>query len=86
MFSVTAGTPMQNTKLPLPKWFAALFLVANSSKGLSSVGLGRLIGVGQKTAWFLMHRVRAMLHDQRSILTGVVEADETYIGGRRSHR
>ena len=50
MLSVTTGAPTQNTKLPLPKWFAALFLVANSSKGLSSVAFGRRIGARQQAA------------------------------------
>lgn len=83
MFSVTAGTPMAKTRLPLPKWFAAIFLIVTSSKGISSMALSRQIGVSYKTAWFLTHRVRAMLDNDDSLLKGVVEADETYIGGKR---
>jgi transposase-like protein len=83
MFSVTAGTPMAETKLPLRKWFAAIYLVASSSKGISSVALARQIGVGQKTAWFLSHRIRQMMDTDTNPLSGVVEADETYIGGKR---
>ena len=82
-FSVTAGTPMEQTRLPLTKWFLAIFLIATSSKGISSVALARQIGTGQKTAWFLIQRIRAMLEDDDSPLKGVVEFDETYIGGKR---
>ena len=58
MFSVTAGTPMGETRLPLPKWFAAIFLIVTSSKGISSMAISRQLGVGYKTAWFLTHRIR----------------------------
>jgi transposase-like protein len=81
MFSVTAGTPMEETRLPLPKWFAAIFLIVTSSKGVSSMAVKRQIGVGYKTAWFLTHRIRAMLDTDDALLRGVVEVDETYIGG-----
>jgi hypothetical protein len=64
-------------------WFTALYLLAVSSKGLSSVALGRHLGIGQKTAWFLGHRIRAMMADDTGLLRGIVEADETYIGGKR---
>jgi len=63
--------------------FTALYLLAVSSKGLSSVALGRHLGVGQKTAWFLGRRIRAMMEDESRLLRGIVEADEAYVGGKR---
>jgi hypothetical protein len=61
----------------------ALCLLAVSSKWLSSVALGRHLDVGQKTAWFPGHRIRAMTEDKTGLLRGLVEADETYVGGKR---
>ena len=77
------GTPLEGTHLPMRTWFTGLSLLAVSSKGLSSVALGRHLGIGQKTAWFLGHRIRAMMADDTGLLRGIVEADETYVGGKR---
>lgn len=86
-FSVTVGTPMHGTHLPLRLWYLAIYLVLASSKGISSVKLAEHLGVGQKTAWFLGHRVRAMLGSGETMpLSGIVEADETYIGGKARNR
>jgi transposase-like protein len=83
-FSVTKGTPMEETRLPLPTWFAAIFLISTSSKGVSSLAISRQLGISYKSAWFLTHRIRAMLDgDGGELLRGVVEVDETYIGGKR---
>lgn len=82
-FTVAFGTPMEGTHLPMRTWFTAISLLAVSSKGLSSVALARHLGIGQKTAWFLGQRIRAMMADDSGMLRGVVEADETYVGGRR---
>jgi hypothetical protein len=85
-FSVTVGTPMHGSHLPLNTWYLAMYLILASSKGISSVKLGEHLGVGQKTAWFLGHRIRAMLaSDDKTPLSGIVEADESYIGGKRSN-
>ena len=83
-FTVAMGTPLEGTHLPMRTWFTALYLLAVSSKGLSSVALGRHLGIGQKTAWFLGHRIRAMMADNSGLLRGIVEADETYVGGKRT--
>jgi|GEM_PF-2532336 len=64
----------------------AVYLVAVSSKGISSVALARQISVGQKTAWFLLQRIRQMMDQDKPILRGIVEADETYIGGNGRQR
>ena len=81
-FSIISGTVFHGTKIPLPKWFAAISLVLNSKKSISSPALGRLIGVSQKTAWFMLMRLRDRMSDEDSeLLQGIIEADETYIGG-----
>ena len=82
-FSVTAGTIFHDSHLPLPKWFAAVYLMCESRKGVSANQLKRVLKVAYKTAWYLCHRIRAALKDaDTEPLTGTVEADETYIGGR----
>ena len=81
-FSVISGTVFHGTKVPLPKWFLAISIVLNSKKSISSPALSRLIGVSQKTAWFMLMRLRDRMSDEDSeLLQGIVEADETYIGG-----
>jgi transposase-like protein len=82
-FTAAFGTPLEGTHLPMRTWFTALYLLAVSSKGLSSVALGRQLGVCQKTAWFLGHRIRAMMEDNCELLRGILEADPTDIGGKR---
>jgi len=82
-FSVTAGTLFHDSHLPLPKWFLATFLIAESRKGMSALQLKRLLRVSYKTAWYLCHRIReAMATCDPEPLTGTVECDETYIGGK----
>jgi transposase-like protein len=82
-FSVTSGTVLDNTKLPLWKWFAAIFLMIEGKKGISANQLKRTLGVSYKTAWFLCHRIReAMGSDNSDRLTGIIEVDETWIGGK----
>jgi transposase-like protein len=84
-FTVTTKTPMHSTKLPLWTWLLAMYLISSSSKGISSVVLGRLIGTTQKTAWKLGHAIRAMMAlvpAELPQLMGVVELDEKYLGGR----
>ena len=82
-FSVTTGTPMDHTHLPLRKWFLAIFLIATSSKGVSAAVIARQLGISYKTAWFLCHRIRQLMTDGDETLKGIVEVDETYIGGKR---
>jgi transposase-like protein len=83
-FSATAGTIFHDSHLPLPKWFMAIFLISESKKGMSALQLKRLLKVSYKTAWYLSHRIReAMRTDDARPLNGTVEADETYIGGKR---
>jgi len=82
-FSVTAGTIFHDSKLPLWKWFVAIYLVCESKKGISASQLGRTIGVSYKTAWYLCHRIReAVATDSSQLLKGIIEIDETYVGGK----
>lgn len=81
-FSVAVGTIYENTKIPLTKWFLATYILAVHSKGISSLQLASWLGVTQKTAWHLNHRIRVMLTDNApELLEGIVEVDETYVGG-----
>lgn len=87
-FSVTAGTPMHKTHLPISTWIIAAYLLTTSSRGISSLKLASLLGLQYRTTWHLTHRIRAMMADAPDLLRGLVELDETYIGGkqRRSNR
>jgi transposase-like protein len=82
-FSLKAGTVMEDSPLPLDKWLLAVWALANCKNGISSYELARDIGVTQKSAWFLLHRVRlAMKEGSFRKMRGTVEADEKYVGGR----
>src|ERR671916_2757817 len=84
-FSVTAGTIFHDSHLPLWKWFLAVYLIVESKKGISANQVKRTLNVSYKTAWYLSHRIRAALKDEGAeYLTGIVEADETYVGGKLS--
>jgi transposase-like protein len=83
-FSVTAGTIFHNSHLPLWKWFIAIYLILESKKAISANQLKRTIDVSYKTAWYLCHRIRAAIKDEGAeLLKGIVEVDETWIGGKR---
>ena len=83
-FSVTAGTIFNDSHLPLTKWFLAVLLLVEARKGMSANQLKRTLGIGgYKTAWYLCHRIRAAMTDaEKPMLSGTVEMDETYVGGR----
>ena len=84
-FTVTTKTPLHSTKLPLWKWLQAMYLITSSSKGVSSVVLSRWLGVRQPTAWKIGHAIRLMMEKNQSeisLLSGVVEIDEKYLGGK----
>lgn len=83
-FSVTAGTILHDSHLPLWKWFLAVYTMGESKKGISANQLKRMLGVSYKTAWYLSHRIRAAMQDSAPEgLLGIIEADETYIGSRQ---
>jgi len=83
-FSVTSGTIFHDSRVPLSKWFMAINLIMDAKKGLSAMQLQRHLGLGSyQTAWHMAHRIReAMLEDSGEKLSGVVEIDETWVGGK----
>ena len=86
-FNVRTNTLFDNTKIELIKWFMAIWLVTSHKKGISSLQLGRDIDVTQKTAWFMLQRIRKCFScENNSELNNEVEIDETYIGGKKKNR
>src|SRR5919108_5398415 len=83
-FTVTVGTIFESSHIPLNKWLLAFYLLCSSKKGMSSHQLHRMLGVTYKTAWFMFHRIREAMSDPAftTRLSGVVEVDETYVGGK----
>lgn len=86
-FNIRIGTMFEGSKAPLRKWFIAIYLITTSNKGISSVQLAETIGVTQKTAWFMSHRIREnfkIVMEEK--LDGEVELDETFVGGKNKYR
>ena len=83
-FSVRTGTPLQHSRLPLRKWVFGIYLYITHLKGVSSMKLHRDLNITQKSAWFMLHRLReAWGNTDIETMAGPVEADETYVGGKR---
>src|SRR5207245_2643192 len=81
-FSAKVGTIFEDSPLPLETWFPAVWLIANAKNGISSHELGRALGITQKSAWFVLHRIRLAMRTGTFLkMKGTVEADETFIGG-----
>ena len=87
-FNVLSKTMFQGTHLPLQKWFCAIALIVNAKKSLSSCQLGRDLNLNQGSAWYMQQRIRAEMATKqgRIRLSGIIEADEVYIGGRPRKR
>ena len=85
-YSVMVGTIFESTKLPITKWFVAICLILNAKKGLSSLQLARDLKVNKNTAWYLQKRIRKAMQDNDFMLKGIVEIDETYVGGSLSNK
>jgi transposase-like protein len=82
-FSVKVGTIFEDSPIGIDKWLAAVWMLANDKNGISSYEVSRALGVTQKTAWFMLHRIRlALEEDGWDEMRGTVEVDETYVGGR----
>ena len=86
-FSVTVGTIFENTKISLRKWFMAMYLISSHKKGVSSCQLARDIKVTQKTAWFMLHKIRGLYRQSdETVLSNNVEMDEMYLGGKETNK
>lgn len=85
-FSLKRGTIMEDSPLGLDVWFTAIWAIANCKNGISSHELARACGITQKSAWFVLHRIRkAMETDEFQKLEGTIEVDETYVGGEAAN-
>lgn len=87
-FSIKVGTVFEDTKLPLRKWFAAIWMITNHPKGIASTTLAKDLKITQKSAWFVLHRLRhaARTPSFNAPLKGTVEADTTFVGGREKNK
>src|SRR5471030_3005432 len=87
-FSIKVGTIFEDTKLPLRKWFMAIWMATNHPKGIASTTLAKDLKITQKSAWFVMHRLRhaARTNSFNAPLKGDIEADTTFVGGRAKNK
>ena len=86
-FSCTTGTIFENSKLPLQKWFIAMYLISSHKKGVSSHQIARDCEITQKSAWYVLHKIRTLFAQDDSVaLEGDVEVDEMYLGGRETNK
>ncbi len=86
MFTVRIGTVMESTKMPYRAWAVGIYLFTTNIKGVSSMKLHRELGISQKAAWFMLHRLRLAFDAETGPFTGPVEVDETHIGGKRKNK
>ena len=85
-FTVRTGTIFERSHVPLHKWLYAIYLLLTARKGISSIQLSKQLSITQKSAWFLLHRIREACGNDPIALSGIVEVDETFIGGRETNK
>lgn len=85
-FSVRTGSIMESSRLPLQTWLLAIYIMTTGRKGISSVQFAKELGVTQKTGWYLANRIREACADGKDPLTGEIEMDATYIGGKEGNK
>lgn len=85
-FTAKVGTVMEDSPIGLDKWLLAMWMIGNCKNGVSSYEVSRAIGVTQKSAWFMLHRIRFSMNNQPDQLSGHIEADETFIGGLEKNK
>ena len=85
-FTVRTGTIFERSHVPLHKWLYAMYLLMTARKGISSMQLSKQIGITQKSAWFVLHRIREACGSELETLRGIVECDETYVGGKEANK
>ncbi|MEO8735587.1 MAG: IS1595 family transposase, partial [Edaphobacter sp.] len=85
-FTVRTATIFERSHVPLHKWIYAMYLLVTSRKGISSMQLAKEIGITQKSAWFVLQRLREACGNDPTMLNGIIEVDECYIGGKESNK
>jgi ISXO2 transposase-like protein len=85
-FTIRTGTIFERSHVPLHKWLYSMYLLVTSRKGISSLQLGKEIGITQKSAWFVLQRLREACGKDLTILKGIVEVDEVYVGGKEQNK
>jgi transposase-like protein len=85
-FTVRTGTIFERSHIPLNKWIYAMYLLVTARKGISSMQLAKEIGITQKSAWFMLHRLREACGSKFEKLAGIIEIDETYVGGIEANK
>jgi transposase-like protein len=85
-FTIRTGTIFERSHVPLHKWIYAMYLLVTARKGISSMQLAKEIGITQKSAWFVLHRLREACGSKLEMLQGIVEIDETFVGGKEANK